>query len=430
MKLLLDYGANPNNSGGKVPLAMASSQPIVDMLIKHGASFDEDCDYTKLAVFLNDSVLLSCLLARGAPLVVAQLLDKQQPMYRALHRQAPYGSKGSFYEESLKLLEVLADETQHRQMDGRCVEPSRILLRRSYSMALQSTVLRSKVRGMPVLLKYPPPGPDSDIAEIYDAMRLSCLLRRKKPLKVLLDHLDKQPEQKKFTCINKRTSGNQTLLHLAARRVSFPILGILLDSGAHVNAQEDGGRTSLHILVSTKRKRSPDLRLAIRLLLVHGASLQACTSRRTPLHVATRNPDNGVTLLSELLTFANKREIAAAINIQDFRGRTALHYAAERGDTRSMFMLFENGAQETVADQDGITSAILCLWGLEKRKSRTQVRHATQSWLRRYCYDEGAFVRGSKYRILGCLKVEGEKQCRGNEVRGPSYAALSDPCDA
>ena len=226
-------------------------------------------------------------------------------------------------------------------------------------------------------------------------MHLSCLLRRKKTLKVLLDHLDKQPEEKKFTCINKRTSDSQTLLHLAARRVCFCILGILLDSGAHVNAQADGGRTALQILVSTKRKRSPDLRQAIRLLLVHGASLQACTSGRTPLHVAARNLENVATFLSELLTCANKREIAAAINIQDFRGRTALHYASERGDTRSMSMLFENGAQETVANQGGITPAILCLWGLEKRKSRTQVRHATQSWLRRYCYNEGAFVRGS-----------------------------------
>ena len=102
--------------------------------------------------------LCSCLAASSwGLLVVPQHLDKQQPLYRVLYRQTPYGARGSYDEDSLKLLEILAEETQHHQMGGRCDESSRILLRRSYSMALQSTVLRSKVRGMPVLLKYPPP---------------------------------------------------------------------------------------------------------------------------------------------------------------------------------------------------------------------------------------------------------------------------------
>ena len=66
-------------------------------------------------------------------------------------------------------------------------------------------------------------------------------------------------------------------------------------------------------------------------------------------------------MLESLLRHGGDR-VAAAISIQDFRGRTALHYVAER-DTkmRARAVLYRYGARDDIADRDEMTAAMLSL---------------------------------------------------------------------
>jgi ankyrin repeat protein len=112
--------------------------------------------------------------------------------------------------------------------------------------------------------------------------------------------------------INVRDSKNQTPLHIAASNSNlFDIAGRLVRRGANVNAQDMFGSTPLHRAAQWNNPR-----LVVYLL------------EQTPV----------------------------TINIQDNNGNTPLHVAAARGDTKSLKLLLQYGANIHIKNKKGKTA--------------------------------------------------------------------------
>lgn len=159
--------------------------------------------------------------------------------------------------------------------------------------------------------------------------------------------------------INKPVSdpNEVTALHLAARGKHYAILGLLLESGANIDAQDARGMTPLHYAIS---KRSLEL---VELLLIRGANpnLKEVAYGVTPLIEATLLED--YECVTTILCLA---QAPVDINAKMNDGDTALHIAAAKGDYNSAEALLTCGAYYNVINESTRTTPL----DVSKHKAR------------------------------------------------------------
>lgn len=112
----------------------------------------------------------------------------------------------------------------------------------------------------------------------------------------------------------------------------------------NINATDADGNTPLHYAAGRGNQDITDL------LLHKNASLNVLNAHhQTPLLIAVRNNQ-----LASATAIANKD--SSSINIQDFYGWSALHYAAKNNNTDLVKLLLEKGADAFVKNKDGQTA--------------------------------------------------------------------------
>ena len=141
-----------------------------------------------------------------------------------------------------------------------------------------------------------------------------------------------------------RTDSGHTPLHLAAQKPHLEVAKALLTHGASNEAQTNLGHTPLHLATLMGETA------VVKLLLASGALVDARNgqSGHTPLHVAAHCPraGEGCADMARLLL-----SLGATPSVNDSRGITPLHIAAERGADQMVTELVRRGAAvDTVTD--------------------------------------------------------------------------------
>ncbi|KAM3185387.1 hypothetical protein ACTXT7_006469 [Hymenolepis weldensis] len=140
-------------------------------------------------------------------------------------------------------------------------------------------------------------------------------------------------------CLHQN-GARETPLYVAAKQGCIATVESLLrtDHGLwSMNTLDANGCTPLHIAAANAHSN------VVALLIANGSSFRRCQKGRTPLHWAARV---GCLKTCKIILGAN----STIIDARDFRGMTALHYAAEKNHSSVVTYLMDSGAKFS---QDG-----------------------------------------------------------------------------
>ena len=147
-------------------------------------------------------------------------------------------------------------------------------------------------------------------------------------------------------------SGGETLLQYAAIGGRTEAVKLLLEAGADIDAENDGGQTALHVILDLAQFKYTYHRLSketVELLLGRGADVNLKDKDgRAPLHLAVESAEGDIV---ELL-LDKGAEIDAK---EDVSGLTALHRAARLRKRNVAELLIARGADINVEDNQGHT---------------------------------------------------------------------------
>lgn len=172
--------------------------------------------------------------------------------------------------------------------------------------------------------------------------------------------------------VNFKDARGTTPLHVAVRQFSpsvdpYIMVKILIDAGAKVNAKTEANVTPLHDAVVEPRNA-----LAVtRLLLRSGADPNIRDSEgSSPLMDAVESGERDrAVIVKELLKYD------ASLSIKNIWGDTALHIAAREGDTESIKVLLDAGANPLLKNRKGLTAADI----LNRRAENTNYNYNSNS---------------------------------------------------
>lgn len=156
--------------------------------------------------------------------------------------------------------------------------------------------------------------------------------------------------------VNARDFLNNTALLHAARIKdgAWPVVALLLDAGADVNAQNAAGMTALMFLVHG----NPEAAL---LLLARGGIVIEKVDARGSTALMHAAPYGSPDLLAALIQAGAHVDILngyAYINAKDVRGATALMHAATHGNHLAVRLLLDQDADINARDKRGATALI------------------------------------------------------------------------
>ncbi|KAH6988210.1 ankyrin repeat-containing domain protein [Ilyonectria sp. MPI-CAGE-AT-0026] len=143
--------------------------------------------------------------------------------------------------------------------------------------------------------------------------------------------------------MDDRNDSGQMPFHSAVEAGAIDVVRLYVEGGADRSAQDNGGRTPLHL--AAEKDNNQDM---IRLLLWNGAASVNFQDAegRTALHLAARKEDNEQAI--EMLL-----ESGANVRLQDTEGRTALHLASQtENHKKAVQMLLENYAHIRLNDPE------------------------------------------------------------------------------
>ena len=127
---------------------------------------------------------------------------------------------------------------------------------------------------------------------------------------------------------------------IANDEAAFPVIKLLIEKGADVNALDGSGATPLH---GASRRRGVSI---LKYLVKNGAKVNAKGDKgRTPLFHATDNNEALDYLIS----------LGLDINARDNEGWTILYQAAYGSNAAVLKNLVEKGADVNIGDNDGVT---------------------------------------------------------------------------
>lgn len=151
--------------------------------------------------------------------------------------------------------------------------------------------------------------------------------------------------------INSRDEHGQTILHAIVRDWHPDVALFAIRHNADINAQDHYGRSPLHLAAALNSLEM------VRLLLMNGADVNLETHKelQTPMHYASKY--NSLDALKLLIKYQG------SIITRDYKDRTVLYLAAEKGSAETAQFLLDIGAPAGVYDNNG-NSALACL--LEK----------------------------------------------------------------
>ncbi|AIL64631.1 Ankyrin repeat protein [Rickettsiales bacterium Ac37b] len=187
----------------------------------------------------------------------------------------------------------------------------------------------------------------------------------------------------KGASVNEGIGNGMPVLHIASYLGHLPMIELLLDNSASIDAKCQDGKTAVHWAIQAVRrdKRTNNIEV-IKLLLNKGASIDIRDdSGRTPFHYCilykniegmrllfkkefdlTVAGENGMVPLHYAIRSNNKKAVqfllseGANIHAIDKDGKTALHYAAWNGDVKNIELLIDNGANVNAIDKEGKTA--------------------------------------------------------------------------
>ena len=168
-------------------------------------------------------------------------------------------------------------------------------------------------------------------------LHLAAIFGSVETVRVLLEHGAN-------VVVEDNDNEGKTPFHLAATSGSVDTVRVLLEHGANVVAEDNEGRTPLHLAAISGSE-------TVHILLEHGANVAVEDNEgRTPLHLATSSW--GVETWRALL------EHGANVGAKDNEGRTPLHVAADRWKEEVEFVrvLLEHGANVGAEDNEGRTA--------------------------------------------------------------------------
>ena len=132
-------------------------------------------------------------------------------------------------------------------------------------------------------------------------------------------------------------------LHSAAMNGHFEIVKLLIEAGASVNIQTNGGWTPLCGAAENGHFK------VVQFLLQAGADVNMKDNHgATAVHYAASNGDH-----LDIVKLLLQEESINNVNVQDNNGKTELHWAAEKGHLELVHLLLAMGIDADIKDNAG-----------------------------------------------------------------------------
>lgn len=314
LPLLLQFGANPSpppNQRMETPLSIARERNLrqtAEMLVRAGAREDDLSRGAELRYLTikRDTLAVSARLKEFPQLVNSRNAFGQTPLTFAVLDGRPNSDM------ALTLLKLGADPNATNNFGGT-----------PYSMAVE----QERTNAIALLRQH---GAKENAQSRSAPLRIAV---RKNLVQEVAEMLKARPE-----LVNATDELRRTPLHLACADTGMPMVGLLLEHGADVQAVDFGDNTPLHAAAAAGK---PELVAA---LLAKRAAVNALNRQRVPplLNAAAA----GALAAVEALLRAGA-DLKAADNI----GETALHRAATGGHVEVMKLLLERGLDVNLRDR-------------------------------------------------------------------------------